>query len=186
MAQARLRRGLEEVVVDVMVTSSDKMNDSFKIKDDKYHVRATQETWEKKVAKVVMVPLIISHDGAIHRETVRRWNDFAKDIKIEWVRMAQNVIRYNVVIVRKFFNKESWVSEAWKREHPEEFDVESDGPREDCNARRANGAVEPRAYLRECRVCAVSGHATSTRRSLDVRWKGKPTYMMCGPISLYN
>ena len=26
----------------------------------------------------------------------------------------------------------------------------------------------------ESAVCAVSGHATSTRRSGDVRWKGKP------------
>ena len=61
-----------------------------------------------------MVPLIISHDGAIHRDTVRRWKDFAPDIKVDWVRMAQNVLRYNVVIVGKFFNKGCWMSEAWK------------------------------------------------------------------------
>ena len=27
---------------------------------------------------------------------------------VDWVRMAQNVLRYNVVIVGKFFNKGSW------------------------------------------------------------------------------
>ena len=42
--------------------------------------------------------------------------------------MAQNVLRYNVVIVGKFFNKGSWVSEAWKREHTEEYEEEPDGP----------------------------------------------------------
>ena len=44
--------------------------------------------------------------------------------------MAQNVLRYNVVIVGKFFNKGSWVSEAWRKEDPEEFAVEQDGPPE--------------------------------------------------------
>ena len=106
------------------ITSTDKMNDEFKKKDDKYRVWTTQETQEKKVSKAVMVPLIVSRDGAIHKETVMRWKDIAKDIEVDWVRMAQNVLRYNVVIVGKFFNKGSWVSEAWRKEHPEEYTEE--------------------------------------------------------------
>ena len=51
------------------------------------------------------MPLIVSHEGAVHKESVTRWKDIAKDIKVDWVRMAQNVLRYNVVIVGKFFNK---------------------------------------------------------------------------------
>ena len=62
---------------------------------------------EKKVVIAVMVPLIISHDGAVHRDAIRRWKSFSPDIKVDWVRMAQNVLRYNVVIVGKFFNKGS-------------------------------------------------------------------------------
>ena len=77
-----------------------------------------------------MVSLIISHDGAVHKDTVRRWNDFSRDIKVDWVRMAQNVLRFNVVIVGKFFGKGSWVSEAWRQSHPEEFAEEPDGPPE--------------------------------------------------------
>ena len=77
-----------------------------------------------------MVPFIISHDGAVHRDTVKRWKDFAPDIQVDWVRMAQNVLRYNVVIVGKFFNKGSWVSESWRKEHPEEFEGETEGPPE--------------------------------------------------------
>ena len=46
-----------------------------------------------------MVPLIISHSGAVHKDTIRRWKDFAPDIQVDWVRMAQNMLRYNVVIV---------------------------------------------------------------------------------------
>ena len=69
-----------KVVVDVKITSTDKMNESFKEKDDKYRECATQDTREKKVAMAVMVPLIISHDGAVHRDTVRRWKDFSPDI----------------------------------------------------------------------------------------------------------
>ena len=53
--------------------------------------------------------------------------DFAPDIQVDWVRMAQSVIRYNVVIVGKFFNKGSWVSEAWKKGHPEELEEEPEG-----------------------------------------------------------
>ena len=170
-----------------MVTSSDKMNDSFKIKDDKYRVWATPETQEKKVAKVVMVPLIISHDGAIHRETVRRWNYFAKDIKIDWVRMAQNVIRYNVVIVRKFFNKESWVSEAWKREHPEEFDVESDDPPERIvtqEERMERLNLEP---ISENAVCVRSPGTPPPRGvRLTSVGRGNPPTRRRGPISQCN
>ena len=76
----------------------------------------TQEMPEKKVVMVVMVPLIISHDGAVHKDSVRRWKNFASEIQVDWVRMAQSVLRYNVAIAGKFFNKGSWVSEAWKRE----------------------------------------------------------------------
>ena len=43
--------------------------------------------------------------------------------------MPQNVLRYNIVIVGKFFNKGSWVSEAWRKEHQEEFE-EVDEPSE--------------------------------------------------------
>ena len=89
----------KKVVVDVKITSTDNMNGAFREKDEKYRVWATSETREKKVSKVVMVPLIVSHDGAFHRDTVKRWKDFAPDIMVDWVRMAQNVSRYNVVIV---------------------------------------------------------------------------------------
>ena len=74
---------------------------------------------EKKVAMAVMVPLIISHDGAVHKDSVRRRKDFAPDIKVDWVRMAQNVLLYNVLIVGRFFNKGSWVSDTWRKEHTE-------------------------------------------------------------------
>ena len=119
-----------KVVVDVKVTSTDKLDDEFKKKDDKYRVWATQETREKKVEKAVIVPLIVSHDGAVHKESVKRWKDFASDIKVDWVRMAQSILRYNVLIVGRFFNKGSWVSEAWRKTNPEEFAEEPEGPPE--------------------------------------------------------
>ena len=163
-----------KVVVDVKVTSTDKMNEAFREKDDKYREWATRETREKKVAKAVMVPTIISHDGAVHRDTVRRWKDFAPDIKVDWVRMAQSVLRYNVVIVGKFFNKGNWVSEAWRKAHPEEFTDEPEGPPEriataDERRERLSLVLDPMSA-----VCAAFGHATSTRRSVDARGKGNP------------
>ena len=56
-----------KVVVDVKVTSTEEMNRAFKEKDEKYRDWATRETREKKVRMAVMVPIIISHDGAVHR-----------------------------------------------------------------------------------------------------------------------
>ena len=120
----------KKVVVDVKITSTDKMNDSFREKDEKYREWTTRETREKKVGKAVMVPFIISHDGAIHRDTVKRWKSFAPDVEVDWVRIAQSVLRYNVVIVGKFFNKGSWVSESWRKEHPGNIANEPDGPPE--------------------------------------------------------
>ena len=64
------------------------MNETFWEKDEKYRVWATSETREKIVSKVVMVPLIISHDGEVHRDSARRWKCFAPDINVDWVRMA--------------------------------------------------------------------------------------------------
>ena len=44
--------------------------------------------------------------------------------------MAQSVLRYNVLIVGRFFNQGSWVSEAREKEHAEEFLDEPTGPPE--------------------------------------------------------
>ena len=111
-----------------------------------------------------MVPLIISHDGAVHRDSVRRWKDFAKDINVDWVRMAQNVPRYNVVIVGKFFNKGSWCSEAWRKDHPEEFEEEQDGPSE-----RIASADERRLILEPEAVSAVCVRPSGTPPPHGVR-----------------
>ena len=54
------------------ITSTDKMNDEFKKKDDKYRMWAIEETLETKVEMAVMVPLNISHDGAVHKDTIMR------------------------------------------------------------------------------------------------------------------
>ena len=103
---------------------------------------ATREKREKKVGKTVVAPLIIAHDGAVHKDTVKRWKIISPDVKVDWVRMAQSVLRYNVVIVGKIFNKGSWVSEAWRRKHPEEFGDDADDPPE-----RMTTAVERREQL---------------------------------------
>ena len=72
-------------------TTTDKMNEAFKEKEEKYRVWETQETREKKDSKVVIVPLIISHDGAVHNDSVRRWNDFSRASRLtgsEWPKMC--------------------------------------------------------------------------------------------------
>ena len=72
-----------KVVVDAKVMSTDDLNKALKEKDDNDRQWATCETREKKVAKAVMVPLIISHDGAVHKDTVKRWKNLASDIKVD-------------------------------------------------------------------------------------------------------
>ena len=160
---------LRKVVADVKVTSTDKMNEAFKEKDGKYREWTTRETREEKVGMAVMVPNIISNDGAVHRDTVRRWKSFAPDIKVDWVRIAQSVLRYNVVIIGKFFNKGSWMSKAWKKEHLEEFEDELDRVPKKSQHPRKKRATRLGTLSRGRCMCAVSGHATSTRRSVDVR-----------------
>ena len=113
-----------------------------------------------------MVPLIISHDGAVHSDSVGRSNDFAPDIKGDWVRMAQSVIRYNVVIVGKFFNKGSWISEAWKKEHPDELEEEPEKDHE-----RIATTEERREWLRfdQCRESALCVRPSGTPPPHGVR-----------------
>ena len=175
----------KKVVVDVKITSTVKMNDSFREKDEKYREWTTRETREKKVGKAVMVPLIISHDGAVHRDTVRRWKSFAPDLEVDWVRMAQSVLRYNVVIVEKFFNKGSWMSEAWRREHPEEPTEEPEGPQE-----RMPTIEERRQLLGLDSADAVCVRPSGTPPPHSVRLtpagRGNPNLQVRGPISQHN
>ena len=88
--------------------------------------------------KAVMAPLIISHEGAVNKDTVRRWKDFAPDITVDWVRMAQNVLRYNLGKASKYFNDGSLVSEAKRRDNPEELEEEAE------RAPERNATVEAR------------------------------------------
>ena len=54
------------------ITSTDKMNDAFREKDDKYREWTIHETREKKVEMAVMVHLIISHDGEVQKDKVKK------------------------------------------------------------------------------------------------------------------
>ena len=108
-----------------------------------------------------MMPINVSHDGAVHKDTTGRWNNFAPDIKVDWVRMAQSVLRYNVVIVGKYFNKGSWVSEAWKKGHPEELN-DPEGPPERIPTVDERIGLLQLNQEPQSAVCAAPGHATST------------------------
>ena len=72
----------------------------------------------EKVAMAVMVPLNVSNDYAVHRDSIRIWKNFAPDIKVDWVPMAQRDLRYNVVIVGKFFNKGNWALRGMEKRTP--------------------------------------------------------------------
>ena len=102
----------------------------FNEKDENYREGTMKETGEKNDVKALMFPLILSHDGAVHKDIVRRWKDFSPDNQSDWVRMAQSVLRYNAVIVGKFFNKGSLVSESLRKDHSEEFTEQPEGPPE--------------------------------------------------------
>ena len=71
------------MIVDVKKTSIDDLFKSFKEKDEKDREWAIRDTQEKKESKAVMVPLIISHDGAVHKDSVRRWKGLAPDITVD-------------------------------------------------------------------------------------------------------
>ena len=79
------------VVVDVKITRTEKMNDEFKKKVEKYMKRTTQERMRKKLS--------------------RRWWFRAWSHMMDWVRMAQIVLSFNVVIWGKFLNKGSCTSD---------------------------------------------------------------------------
>ena len=65
----------------------------------------TRETIEKKVEIVVIVLLTISHDGVVRNVSVQWWKDLNAVTHVDWVLIAQNVLRYTVVFVGMFFPK---------------------------------------------------------------------------------
>ena len=87
--------------------------------------------------------------------------------------MAQSVLRYNVVIVNKFFNKGSWTSEAWQKGHLEEFDDPEGQPERIATVDERRGLLQLNQDLQNA-VCAAPGHATSTECSVDVGRREKP------------
>ena len=104
--------------------------------------------------------------------------NFASDIRVDWVRMAESVQGYNFVIVGKFFNNGSRISEAWRKAHHEELAVEPEGPPE-----RVMTAEEQRTLLNtdhetERCACAAFGHATPTLRSAYVGRMGRPEWRL--------
>ena len=112
------------------VTSADKMKETFKEKDDKYHEWATRETKERKAGEAVMVPLVISHVGAVQKDAIKRWKTSLKISTMtgsEWPKMSSDVTSS---LWGSSSTKGSWVSEAWRKEHPEEFEEEQDDPPE--------------------------------------------------------
>ena len=134
-----------------------------------------------------MALLIISHDRAVHWDTFRRWKRFAPDLKVDWVRMAQNVLRYNVVIVGKFFNKDSWVLEAWMKTYPDEFNEEPEGaPERICSAdeRREQLGLDHDPL---CAVCVRSpGTPPPHGARLTSAERCNPNFWKSGPISQRN
>ena len=71
-----------------------------------------------------MVPLIISHNGAVHKDSVKGLKGFPPDIQVDWVWMAQNVQRNKNAILMLFFNLGSWISKAWRKEDSKDYDDE--------------------------------------------------------------
>ena len=79
-----------KVVVGVKITSTEDMGKAFEKRRQIPRVDFPGETREKNVAMAVTVPLIISHDGAVHKDSIRRWKVFAKISKStgsEWHRL---------------------------------------------------------------------------------------------------
>ena len=74
--------------------------------------------------------------------------------------MARSVLRYNAVIVGKFFNKGSWVSEAWRKEHHGHF--EADEPPKSTEAEERMERLNPEQVPKNA-ACAVFWHTTFTR-----------------------
>ena len=75
---------------------------------------------EKNVEKEVMIHLIISNEGAVHKDTVKRLKDYSPYQGSSGADDTE-VLKFNVEIVGMFFNKESWVSQAQRKAHPEDF-----------------------------------------------------------------
>ena len=93
-----------------------------------------------------------------------------QDIQVDWVRMAQSVPNFYVLIANLLFDKGSSVSEAWRRDYQDEFDKErkmKDQPIESrVDERRGRQGLE---LDLESTVCAVIENATCRRGSVDDR-----------------
>ena len=101
--------------------------------------------------------------------------------------MAQNVLRYNVAIVGKFFNKGSWVSEAWKKGAPRgAWGWAWRSPRENRYSREAKRGAPH--WHRSCGCCVCGSQARHLYAAPGWRLLEGETRssMLSGPINQHN
>ena len=163
----------KKVVVDVKVTSTDKMNEAFREKDEKYREWATKETRETKVVKAVMVPLIISHDGAVRMDTVRQWNDFAPDIKVTGCGWHRVCCATMMSLSESSLIRAAGSPRLGERSTHKKRLMKLKVPLRESQQPRKKEELHIDTDLVGV-VCAALGNATTIQRSDDVRWKGKP------------
>ena len=96
-----------------------------------------------------MVPLMISHEGAVHKDTVKWWHNFAPDVKVGWVWVPRTCFvitllwgNEGVMDGEEDLKKGSWTSETWRKSHPQEFEDEPD-----CLSERISTTEERRDLL---------------------------------------
>ena len=63
----------------------------------------------------MIVLLTISHDGVVSNVSVKWWKDLNAVTHVDWVLIAQNVLRYNVVFVGKVFQRQPSLGGMEKR-----------------------------------------------------------------------
>ena len=76
--------------------------------------------------------------------------------------MARNVLKFNVVIVGRFFNKGSLVSYVWKKERPKEILDEPEGQPERTPTSEERIDTPNRAYDSENAVCGLRSRRIHT------------------------
>ena len=54
--------------------------------------------------EIHVIPVNVTFDGCIHKKNVQEFKKIENN-KNDWVRISQNVLRYNVVVIGMFFVK---------------------------------------------------------------------------------
>ena len=93
------------ILIDIAIVNTNRIKETFKIKIESYNNTSILIKQEYKLSSIMVIPVIITNDGLIHKQTITLMNQFS--IKVDWNKAIREVLHINQELIIKCYSKRS-------------------------------------------------------------------------------